>query len=192
MSGILGGLIGSFATASTSSYESIATYNGTGSSATITFSSIPSTYKHLQLRMIIKGTSTLGGYANLCKIALNSDTTATNYYNHYLLGDGSSASANSGNTNAAWALVSAGSASSANGAYSATVLDLLDYANTNKNKTMRALTGIDTNGGGGIILGSILWSDTSAISSITISNTDTVYFGNFTTGSSFALYGIKG
>jgi len=33
------------------SYESIASATGTGSSNTITLSSIPSTYKHLQLRI---------------------------------------------------------------------------------------------------------------------------------------------
>jgi hypothetical protein len=172
-------------------YESISSTNGSGSSATITLSSIPSTYKHLQLRMIVKGTSTLGGYANTCRLNFNSDTTATNYYNHYLLGDGSSASAGASNSFTGYPFVSAGSATSANGAYSVHIIDILDYANTNKYKTVRALTGVDTSGNGGMVFGSMLWKDTTAINSLTFSNTDTVYFGNFTTASSFALYGVK-
>lgn len=172
-------------------YDALASIKPDGSVASITFAGIPTGYKHLQIRAIIKGTSTSGGYANLCKIEVNSDTTATNYYTHVLNGDGSSAGAGASNSNSTWALVTAGSASSANGAYSAHVLDILDYADTSKYKTMRGLAGIDINGGGGIALSSVLWKNTNAITSITILNNDPTYFGNFTTGSSFALYGVK-
>jgi hypothetical protein len=187
----IAGLLTSGAPPAVGDYESISTTNGSGSSATITLSSIPSTYKHLQLRMIVKGTSTSGGYANTCRLNFNSDTTATNYYNHYMLGDGSSATSGSSNSFTGFPFVSTGSAASANGAYSAHVIDILDYASTSKYKTLRALTGVDTNGNGGMVLGSMLWKNTAAISSLTFSNTDGTYFGNFTTGSSFALYGIK-
>jgi hypothetical protein len=67
------------------------------------------------------------------------------------------------------------------------ICDVLDYANTNKFKTLRSLTGNDRNGSGSIWLDSGLWRSTSAITSI-----------KFTTGtafaqySQFALYGIKG
>jgi hypothetical protein len=141
--------------------------------------------------MIVKGTSALGGYATLCRLNFNSDTTATNYYNHYLLGDGATASAGSSNSFVSYAYASTGSITTANGGYSTHVVDILDYANTNKYKTVRVLTGVDTNGNGGVVLGSMLWKDTAAINSLTFSNTDSTYFGNFTTGSSFALYGIK-
>jgi hypothetical protein len=184
-------LTNSGAAAVVGDYESISSTSGSGSSATITLSSIPSTYKHLQLRMLVKGTSTAGGYATLCRLNFNTDTTATNYYTHYLLGDGSTASAGAGNTFQSYAFASTGSITSANGAYSVHIVDILDYANTNKYKTVRVLTGVDTNGNGGMILGSMLWKDTTAINSLTFQNTDATYFGNFTTGSSFALYGVK-
>jgi hypothetical protein len=184
------GIMASSVQSAVGDFESIATVNGTGSSATITFSSIPSTYKHLQIRAFIKGTSVLGGFITLCTIATNSDTTATNYYTHYLSGDGGVSTGNS-NSNTTYMLASTGSITSANGAYSAHVVDVLDYTDTNKQKTIRGFGGVDTNGNGGIYLASVLWKNTNTITSITISNSDSTYFGSFTTGSTIALYGIK-
>jgi hypothetical protein len=169
------------------SYESIATANGTGSSGTITFTSIPSTYQHLQLRMINKGGSA-GGFPAGMQLIFNSDTTATNYYNHNLRGNGSAAAASAGNDNASY--VWAGAGSDGANIYAAGILDVLDYANTNKYKTGRSLIGADYNGSGMIILGSILWKNTAAITSITCIS-DPTYTGNWTTSTSFALYGIK-
>jgi hypothetical protein len=68
------------------------------------------------------------------------------------------------------------------------VVDVLDYANTNKYKTVRALQGFDSNGDGRIYLGSNLWKNTNAVTSITL----TAFSGNFVQYSHFALYGIKG
>jgi hypothetical protein len=72
--------------------------------------------------------------------------------------------------------------------YGAGVIDILDYANTNKFKTVRSLTGTDLNGSGQIILGSGLYQQTTAITSITLEANGV----NWLTNSSFALYGIKG
>ena len=70
------------------------------------------------------------------------------------------------------------------------VIDLLDYSNTNKYKTLRSLGGWDANGSGRIILNSGLWGNSgSAISSIDIV---TSTGNNFVQYSTFALYGIKG
>jgi len=176
---IYGVLASSMATA-TSSYESIATATGTGSSGTITFSSIPSTYKHLQVRMI----SNDGGY-NQNGFRLNADS-GSNYSTHYLTGDGAAASAG--------ALVSTNRVSyvgfAAGGAniYGAAVIDILDYASTTKNKTVRSFMGWDANGSGGVYLSSGVWLNTSAVTSLSIVD----LAGNFTTASTFALYGIKG
>jgi hypothetical protein len=68
------------------------------------------------------------------------------------------------------------------------LVDVIDYADTTKNKTIRAMYGLDVNGGASEIdLNSVLWMSTTAINRIDI------FAGtNFTSGSSFALYGIKG
>lgn len=71
---------------------------------------------------------------------------------------------------------------------SAVVVDILDYANTNKNKTIRVLAGVDNNGSGEVALNSGLWPSTSALNTIKILTTS----GNLNQYSSFALYGIKG
>ena len=165
-------------------YESIATATGTGSSGTITFSSIPSTYQHLQLRIIGRGsTGATGIYYQF-----NGDTAA-NYAQHYLYGDGASVSAGAF-TSTATPILSylAPSTASAN-VYSANVVDILDYANTNKNKTIRALCAYDNNGSGFVQFTSGLWQSTSAINSITLVNSPS---GNYSTLTQFALYGIKG
>ena len=171
------GIMASAISGNLSSYESIASVNGTGASNTITFSSIPATYKHLQIRGILVGTA-----SDTVSVSYNSDTTATNYYYHRLQGTGSAANAAAGNIRRLFD--SAGSGSN----YLAFVVDILDYANTNKYKTTRSLSGYDANGSGVIDLESNLWSNTAAISTIAFNLTGGVYFS---TASSFALYGIK-
>ena len=87
----IAGLLGEGVAASTTSFESIATVTvGSGGSSSISFSSIPSTYKHLQVRCIARSSRTQNsGYG---VIRFNSDT-GTNYSYHSLAGDGASASA---------------------------------------------------------------------------------------------------
>jgi hypothetical protein len=70
------------------------------------------------------------------------------------------------------------------------VIDLLDYKNTNKNKTVRTIGGYDLNGSGAVAFGSGLWMDTSAITQIDISPLGAS--DKFVQYSSFALFGIKG
>ena len=73
-------------------YDSIATVTvGAGGSASITFSSIPSTYKHLQIRLF--GRTTAANVQSYAKLEFNSDTTGANYYSHYIQADGSTVAA---------------------------------------------------------------------------------------------------
>ena len=168
-------------------YESIQTVTvGAGGSSSITFSSIPSTYSHLQVRGIAR--STVGSSTDFIAVQFNGDGS-TNYRSHFLDGNGSSASAaNTGAQSYAEFHYIPGASASSN-VFGTLVIDILDYANTNKNKTVRALTGFDNNGNGNVELNSLLYISTSAISSFSF------YAGpaanNFTQYSSFALYGIK-
>lgn len=165
-------------------FESIATATGTGSSGTITFSSIPSTYKHLQIRInaIADGAS-----ATSLRLQFNGITT-TVYSYHALLGDGSS-------------VTSTGTASQSeirfNMPFSTTyplvaIIDISDYANTSKYKTVKALLGLSQNNttasDQSVNLGSGLYQQTTAISSISVIHPSQ----NFTTATTIALYGIKG
>jgi hypothetical protein len=167
------------AAGSSTSFESIATLNGTGAATVFTFSSIPATYTHLQLRY-----RSTGGYAGLT-ITFNGNTSAV-YSNHQLSGTG--AALNSSLGVALTGLTDARYSGYATSTCSVGVGDILDYASTTKKKTYRELFGYDGNGVGNITLYSGLWSNTAAITSITITNAS----GNpQTTASQFALYGIK-
>jgi hypothetical protein len=166
------------------SYESIATATGTGSSSTITFSSIPSGFKHLQLRGYTYGS---GGGASNARITFNSDS-GSNYASHLIYGDGATVTATGAASQTfAWYSIYASSAGSANG-IPVTIVDILDYGSTSKNKTIRALSGFDNNGSGRIYIYSGLWMSTSAITSIELKNEDA---SNWTTSTRYALYGIK-
>jgi hypothetical protein len=160
----------------TNSYESIATALGTGSSGVVTFSSIPSTYKHLQIRI-----TAFQATGNDVFLKVNSDAGVRG---HWLQGNGASATAGS-------------ETGTGNGQYFGTdyfnstnptvaVVDFLDYGSTTKAKTARWLWGRDSNGSGRIILGSSLFTTTSAITSITFTSAN-----SYTSNSHFALYGIK-
>lgn len=180
MGGSLGALIGSYA-ADIGAYNSIATVSvGAGGVSQINFTSIPNTFKHLQIRYI-NTTTTVN--QNL-DFRFNGDT-GSNYAWHRLLGDGASAIADSSSTQTVMRIGrSGGNATS----FAAGVFDVLDYSNTSKNKTARTLYGTDENGSGLIFSASGLWQNTAAITSITI----TPAAGNFAQYSQFALYGIKG
>ena len=170
----------------TNSYESIQTTTLNSSQATITFSSIPATYKHLQIRWITR--STAGATTDyITPMRFNGDTAA-NYSSHYINADGATVAA-SGNANQTGFNFYGDfpGASATAGIFGTAVMDILDYANTNKYKTVRTLAGFDANGSGQVFFNSASWRSTSAITSFTL----VFNGGNFAQYSSFALYGIK-
>lgn len=172
-----------------SSMELISTIVVGVAATTVTFSSIPSTYSHLQIRAVVKD-SNAGSTADNGNITFNGDTTATNYYWHSLEGNGSGANAyNQGSyLNSLRNIM--GSVSAAQ-AYSSQIIDILDYSKTTKYKTMRTLNGLtnSTYSAWGVGISSALWQNTAAISTIALSATGA---NTWLTGSRFSLYGIKG
>jgi hypothetical protein len=180
------GIIASSTLVAAGDFESIATVSvGSGGAADVEFTSIPATYTHLQIRVLARGTNASASIYQ--KIQFNSDTSSI-YADHYLLGDGASASAGA-SINAAFIGVGSTTGASATASIFGTIIvDVLDYANTNKFKTIRNLEGFDVNGSGGfVMLTSGLYRSTSAITSIKL----TPNAGNYAQYSSFALYGCK-
>ena len=172
---------------STLAYDSIATQTvGSGGSSGVTFSSIPQTYKHLQIRVLGRTTNAEVNFS----IKFNSDA-GNNYSGHYLYGDGSSAGAGTlfgGGGGPAFVGRIPASSVGAN-IFGTAVIDILDYTNTNKYKTIKSLNGYDANGSGQLFFLSDLWLNTNAISSIDFIVTGTNSIAQY---SSFALYGVKG
>ncbi len=171
------------------SYESIATATvGSGGTANITFSSIPQTYTHLQIRGILKSNRTASDFTGHAWLKING-SFGVKY--HALHGTGSTgALAGTPSEGQGYQIAATGSTSAASNMFGACIIDLLDYTNTNKNKTIRTFSGADTNTTGGmIVLTSYLVNSTSAITSISVGGADST---NLLQYSSLALYGIKG
>ena len=169
------------------SFESIATATGTGSSGTITFSSIPSTYQHLQIRFFGFGTNE-SAFGRVL-VRFNGDTDS-NYSWHRVVGDGVTAVAADGALNQT-SMRLIGSSYGLNTTTALVgIVDIHDYANTSKNKTAMSCSGHDRNNtiGGDILLASGSYRSTSAITSITLF----ADAGNYGTSTVAALYGIKG
>ena len=148
--------------------------------STITFSSIPATYKSLQVRFNLVTTSATFG-----ELQFNGDTSTANYAMHYLTSPGSG-------------ITAGGTASGTNGyikmfqnntvtTYPAVgIIDVVDYANANKNKTVRTLVGTNNNTATGAIeIDSGVWLSTAAITSLTF----LVGAGTYT--GTISLYGVS-
>jgi hypothetical protein len=155
---------------------------GSAGASSISFTSIPNTYKHLQVRFI-----SINNAAQSIIMRFNNDTSSV-YAKHALWAYGNGTDYSAGYTGGYFNLQGYTTASSS--PYpTAGIVDVLDYANTNKYKTARILSGFDSNGGGEIDFNSGLWQSSSAISSIQIALESG---GTINQYSQFALYGIKG
>ena len=174
-------------TTATSAYDSLGAVVISSPSSTITFSNIPATYTHLEIRSFAANSSATGQYV---KLIFNSDSASGNYSEHHLAGNGTAASAGGNasfnNGGFFWAMGIPGTNNAS--VFGASITSILDYANTNKYKTVRSFDGFDANGSGGVNLVSNNWRSYSAITSITLTPNEG---NNFIQYSSFSLYGIK-
>lgn len=162
-----------------------------GGASTITFSSIPSSYKHLQIRAIVKTGRTIATYDGM-NINFNSDT-GTNYTYHYLYADHRPSFQAGGATSQTAIGLTAiqGNVSISTNIFGVVIIDILDYTNSNKYKTVKTLTGYDNNTTNYLIESALtiqsgLWMSTSGINSISFSGTTNGFIQN----TQFALYGV--
>jgi hypothetical protein len=172
--------------ATPSSYESIASYTFTAPTygVSYTFSSIPQTYKHLQLRII--GANTDLGNNIMQSLTVSGNTTVRSHWVRTT--DGSTVTASTFTA----CYIGYQPANTSGSTYrGCTIVDILDYASTTKYKTYRAFNGYDTNGnvrGQEVGLYSGSWyANTNAITSLTYNAVN-----DLTPGTTIALYGIKG
>ena len=164
----------------TATYDLIASQTLGSAAASITFSSIPSTYT--DLRLVITSIATGASNYNLF-YRFNGDT-GSNYSRTILYGDGSSAASNASVNFSFGAIVfSIG----INAIPSLCTMDIFSYAGSTY-KTQLTTASVDTNGTGNVVRNVNLWRSTSAITSI-LFYTDAS--NNFATGTTAQLYGIK-
>lgn len=156
-------------------FISIATSTPSGSS-TLTFSAIPQTYQHLQIRANALGTTTT------VYLRINGSSAAS-YTQHRLFGDGSAVSAGGFSTQTEIQNIVRAQATNPGVA----IVDILNYTSTTQNPVVSVLRGEDNNGSGNLYLVSGMFVGTGAITSLTFTTT-----ANFAAGTQFSLYGIKG
>lgn len=179
------------ASVDSSAYFPIQTTTLATASASVSFTSIPSDYKHLQIRGWVKYTPT-GNDRSAVTVRFNSDS-GSNYNHGALYGTGTNIYSDQAINQSATRLASVAAPSSASN-YTSTfgmfVADILDYANTNKYKTIMGIGGYDSNSNtySNVAMQSGGWLSTAAITSMAI----TPDSGNWSVGSQFTLYGVKG
>lgn len=171
-------------------FDSIATIAPANGALSVTFSSIPQTYKSLQIRFIARSTDpNTPAQEDYLRVQFNGVTSG--YSDHRLWGNGSSTGA-SGNVSQSGILIPGNPRDTtlAN-TFGVGIIDIIDYASTSKNKTLRSISGVNDNSGSAnfyIDLHSGALFSTTAITSITINEGPG---WGFKTGTTFALYGIK-
>jgi hypothetical protein len=177
----------------TNSYESIATVTvGSGGTSNVEFTSIPSTFTHLQIRVLSMSNYVATAELDSIELRFNADS-GSNYAFHKLEGTGATVTASAATSQNRIQMWPQTNTTYAVDAFSAGIIDILDYKNTSKYKTVRALGGVDTNNSGTevgrILFSSGLWQNSNAITSIKLQS------GGFSRGfleySHFALYGIR-
>jgi hypothetical protein len=159
-------------------YDKIATTNGTGSSSSITISSIPATYTDL---ILIVNAATTSSTGNPC-LRFNGDT-GNNYSRTNMGGQGSSTY--SDRETSANRILLIGGVYLNSTLNTNLIVQIQNYSNTTTFKSTfaranKASDAVDANVG--------LWRNTAAINSLTFF---TASGFNISTDSTFTLYGIK-
>jgi len=159
----------------TATYIALANVTLTGNDSSVEFSSIPATFRDLVV--VVQNTSTVPSQMSM---RFNSDT-GSNYNRVAMFGDGSTASSNT-STNASNINTQAeGQANSTQAAF--THIQIMDYSATDKHKS-GLIRFTSTPDQPVTVAQAFRWASTSAITTITLAD------ATFTSGSTFALYGI--
>jgi hypothetical protein len=192
----LGGLR-TFVPVSTTNYFSIETQTLGSAQSSVTFNTISQDYTHLQLRII--GRTTRTDYViEDANLRINGDTGSNYAWQRMFSNPETSSNSVSSATSTSETFINSVAILGTNGAsankFGAAIVDFIDYKNTNKFKTVKAITGVQLHGDSlvGVTdfaeLSGGVWRNTNAITSLTlITATGT----QFTANSQFALYGIK-
>lgn len=168
---------------STSSYESIATAFGTGSSTVINLSSIPTGYSALQIRFHAR---TTGSGAQDQAVQVGSVTGGTedflDFY-HYAIMSTSNYTSGSGTDY----LINTTTGAAPANRFAQGWIDIPNYDNANFKKVISAWSSVPTSGYY-MFNASGLWNSTTPITQLRFTSSN----GNFTSDSYFALFGLKG
>lgn len=152
----------------TPTYTALATTTLGSSATSVTFSSIPATYRDLVL--VWSGKTTVGSNATYY---VNGETATANYYSVRMLGGDNLPTSRDYQSDQRIILTD-------NSRQNTAIIHFMDYSTTDKNKTILARS--DSLNAQHLVT---MWYSTSAITSITIDG------ATYETGSTFSLYGIE-
>jgi hypothetical protein len=156
---------------------------GAGGASSIVFNNISQDYTHLQARISGRGTTVFAGglsvYLGITGVAASAGKR------HFIQGNGSSVTSNALDGFGVASVIADGGAGA--NVFSSSIMDILDWANPNKNISIKCISGYDSNGSGVVTLASGMWVVTSSNASGLTFNTD----GNWVAGSRIDIYGLK-
>jgi hypothetical protein len=170
------------------SMEAIASFEVTSATSAISFFNIPQNYTNLEVRIVGKATrATTSGSTIFTTV--NGDTGATNYRGHYLVCDQTNVATSGTLSQDSGYYLFTGLAmgASATNQVTTNVMNIFDYANTNKYKTSRTIFGENNNTTGYTGIYDCLWMNTAAVSSLSF----IILSYTWAIGSKISLYGIK-
>jgi hypothetical protein len=165
-----------------SDYQFIASTTIATATTGYTFSSLTTSFKHLQLRASIRSTTADLGVG----IRFNGDTTASNYAWQRMYGVGSMGS-DSGSDS--YAMQVAGSADNSN-LFGYALIDIPNYQNTNMFKSLRSFTGYYGTAYTAAFLLANIWKNANAITSVTVTCASQGGSGQLAVGTVLSLYGL--
>jgi hypothetical protein len=153
---------------------------GAAGASSVTFSSIPQTgYTDLVIKYSLRFTD--AGFSNSALFRLNGSTT--NYTRRVLEGDGAGVATSYGGASSAWSTTDLNAAGSIANTFGNCELYISNYASSNYKSALMYATMENNAATSYMTLNALLWSDTTAISSISCT-------GNLAQYSTFSLYGV--
>jgi hypothetical protein len=161
----------------TPTYTPLATVTLGSSASSVTFSSIPATYRDLIL--VVAGEPTSGG-GGIGRVRFNSDT-GSNY--SIVTAEGTGSAAQSGSLTTTFMPFSFHRSTVLDGFFNPHIIQVMDYSATDKHKSVLLRANASSNG---VVMTAGRWANTSAITIVSF----TIESGSWDTGSTFNLYGV--
>lgn len=163
---------------------------GAGGQPTIDFGTIPTGYKHLEIRGVVRTDS--GNSSDALILKLNGSKSV---YTHYLYGNGAPSAGGVGSSTTVGNTINVAGGGRTSGVFSGVWIMVQDHESSNKYKTSMSFGGYYQVGTGGEqAIFDNTFSTTSPITTVSlyVQSTASATTYNFAQNSSLSLFGIKG
>lgn len=169
-----------------SSFVHIETLTVSGSSvSTLDFTSIPSTYKHLQVRTMLR--STRNDLTDYLGIRFNDSSTTYTYMPSFSRGHTATAQYYYSTATYGYVVDGATAATATANTFGVAIIDIHEYRNTTVRRSFLATSGTELGSSAGLIAQSAIhWPSATAVTKVTL-----LCNAQFVAGSTASLYGIK-